>query len=171
MADDIPQCKKVTLYELAQKLREQTEAFDPETGEVGEPAAYDLAEYDFMTKIEACAVVRRELKGRVEECRALVKHYRERQAAMEADVGRLENYVKTCLEVAGQQKVTTGTATVWLQRSLTVPDQDFDHTKLDPKYVRVKTTYELEKRAIKADYEAGVETGVAVEVGQDVRFR
>lgn len=150
-----------TLQELAANLRAQLNAIDPETGEVADSVAFDIAAETFERKIEACAMAYREILADSKAARDLADHYDRRTVAIEKRAESLLGYMERCMREASQAKVQTPTVTAWFKKTDTVEVADL--AKLDTKYLVQPEAPPArpDKKAIKAAVKAGEEVAGA----------
>lgn len=149
-----------SLYELDKALRTVIEGglvFDEETGEVYFDEE-NLAELVATRndKLEACAVVVKELEADAAALKAEAEKLMKRRQAAERKAERLRRYVADSMELFGDEKIETPKASLKFRRSSFVDVHDV--SALPREFVRVKTTETADKAAI----------GKAIKAGQDV---
>ena len=147
----------LTLYELTEMQRQVLDGMmvvDAETGEV-----YDLMNADdlgerFEEKVEALACYLKELDAWAEACRNEEKKMAARRRVVEARADHFRRYMLACLNEAGERKVDTPKACVTTRRSKAV--EVYDEKELPDDYLRVKTTVEIDRKAITEAIRSGL---------------
>lgn len=152
-----------SLYEIDRALRTVIEGglvFDEETGEVYFDEE-NLAELVGARneKLEACAVVVKELEADAAALKAEGEKLAKRRQVAESKAERLRKYVADSMELFGDEKLETPKACLRFRRSSFVDVSDVD--SLPREFVRVKTTETPDKAAIAKAIKAGQEVSGA----------
>lgn len=152
-----------SLYEIDRALRTVIEGglvFDEETGEVYFDEE-NLAELVGARneKLEACAVVVKELEADAAALKAEGEKLAKRRQVAESKAERLRKYVADSMELFGDEKLETPKACLRFRRSSFVDVPDVD--SLPREFVRVKTTETPDKAAIAKAIKAGQEVSGA----------
>jgi hypothetical protein len=155
---------KQTLYSLAAELAFLTEAEEltPET-----EAALDAVDIDLRSKVDGCCRLIQEWKGEAARFAAEA----ERLAAIADQYARradsLKDYVKRCLELAGQKSLETELFRLRIQSNPPSVDVVGD---APPQFARVKVSWDWDKKAVIAAWKAGESVpGAEVRVGTSLR--
>ena len=139
-----------TLYEIADKYAAAIErgfVVDEDTGEIIEDeSALDNLEGELNDKLEACAVVVKELRADAEAIRDEERKLAERRHAKERKAEWLRNYIAYNLETIGQTKLETPRAVIRTRRTRSVDVYDVD--SLPEEYKRSETVTTPRKREI-----------------------
>lgn len=144
------------LYEINDKLREVVQdgfAVDEETGEFWTPDRLEDLEIEFENKLEACAVVAKELSAEAEALKAEAAKLTARQKAAEKRAETLKNYMATQMQRNGSRELQTPRCSLKFRKSsrVVVDNQDM----LPPELLTVKTEKKPNLAAIKAAIKAG----------------
>lgn len=154
----------MTLYEIDAGILEllengfNLECVDTETGEIDEEKAKALldslnAERD--KKIENIAVYIKNLSAEVAEIEAEEKALADRRKAKERKVESLKDYITQALLFCGARKWECARAAVTIRDSKAV--EITNQGELDSAYIKVKTSFEPDKVAIKRAIESGAD--------------
>lgn len=89
----------VTLFDLAQQVRESVSQTDPETGEITESYAGNRTLFE--QKAVACAAYAKEESVNLESAKAMLKEMAARLEAREKRLERFKGYVADCMKATG----------------------------------------------------------------------
>lgn len=160
------------LYEISEKYREAMGRIGEADGEIDESieASLDALGGALVDKVEACCVVMLELDAESSALDVEIKRLQARKKATEAGRERLSEYVRRCLDIAGERKVKGSRLTVSIRSSESV--QVDDQAAIPVEYLRTKTVVEPDKTAIKAAIKAGAEVpGVQLVTRESVQVK
>lgn len=156
------------------RLYELTAEFDAlmQRSEEGEDVEAALATLQGDLEHKAGGVVRvlRNLEADADAYGAEEKRLTARRKTAEAQIERLREYMRSCMASAGITRIKCGSFSVTLspgQERVEIVDID----KIDPKFVRTKTTRDADKRALLADYKATGEIQPGVEIHETTTLR
>ena len=156
---------EMKLYEIAADLQ------DALTAEEFDEERLDQLAHAFEQKAGAIVAVSKVMASFVDYCKAEEKRIAEKRKAVENRKQRLFDYLQTHMEATGVAEMTTGTATVKLQKNppkVVVDNED----SLPPKYLKIIQTTQIDKNAIKDALKAGEEvTGAHLEQGLSLRVK
>lgn len=94
----------ITLFDVAQSVREALAEFDPETGELTD--AYTTSRELFERKANACVAYAFEEAGAIEAAEKMLKQMAERVAARKARLVRFHAYLADCMKATGVTKLS-----------------------------------------------------------------
>lgn len=142
------------LYEINDKIRELLDmldegviGFEDENGEMQYiTEKLDELELDRKKKLENAALAVEELKAEADELNRKAKALKERADAKSNRVDSLKSYIINCMQAFGDKKIDGEMCSL----SVSVRDKvEVDSIDLLPReYIRSKTTYEADKKAI-----------------------
>lgn len=141
---------KADLYELLENGF-TADFIDPETGEFDEAKAAELMESlkaDFAAKVENTALYIEELDARVDALKAKEQELAKRRKAFEKRADWLRGYLTAALD----KPFESDAVKITFRKSTSV---ECDVSKLPAEYVKVKTTCEADKTALKAALTSG----------------
>jgi len=138
-----------SLFEIDQAI---LACCDAETGEIIDPEQLDALLMERNEKIESVALWIKNLKSNVVAYDAEIAAFEERK---EKDKKRIESLQNWLINALGGQKFTTTKCAVSFRRSETVEVSDVE--QLPAEFLRVKTTIEPNKTAIKEMLKSGRE--------------
>jgi hypothetical protein len=93
----------LTLFDLAQQVRESVNQIDPETGEIIE--SYAESRELFQNKAVACVAYAKEETATLESAKAMVKDMLVKIDAREKRLDRFKDYVADCMKATGITEV------------------------------------------------------------------
>lgn len=140
------------LYEINDKIRELLDmldegviGFEDENGEM-QYITEKLDELDRKKKLENAALAVEELKAEADELNRKAKALKERADAKSNRVDSLKSYIINCMQAFGDKKIDGEMCSL----SVSVRDKvEVDSIDLLPReYIRSKTTFEADKKAI-----------------------
>ena len=139
--------KSPSLYTLGETLLSLAEAVevDTETGEVTGLTELESANGAFEDKAAAVAVAIRGARAYAEALKQYKKDIADRQAAAEAKIERLEDYLAGQMEKVGKSRIDTVEARITLRQSEAV--EVYDEDIIPQEYKKIK--WEISKTAIK----------------------
>lgn len=153
---------KLSLYDIgvvAQQINDYLELTEGELSTEAEEI-FDRLLTEGPEKLEAAAMVVRQLEAYQDECKAEEKRLADRRRAFEANADKLKQRMSWALDKAFAGKIKTAKVTLWVQQSADTtavdlkegitPEQLYEEF---PELVRVK--YELNKIAVKAVIDRG----------------
>lgn len=141
------------LFEINKAIMDAWNAcIDPETGEINEDlyAEMDALQVEFNDKVENLACWAKNLASDAAALKAEAKAMQERAAAAEKKAESLKRYIAAALH--GTKFETPRCAIGWRKSTVVAIE---DGTDLPDEYMRIKTTAEPDKTAIKAALVAG----------------
>jgi len=157
------------LYQLASEYEQLLSAADD-----GIDVADALSEVqgDVVAKTTNIAMVLATIDATVAACRAEEQRLSARRKVLEANGSRLRDYVKTCMQIAGVNKVSSPGFSVTLSPAADKVIVD-DESTLPPECWREKVTREVDKALIlKAYREFGeIPPGCRIEPNTSLRIR
>ena len=158
----------MTLFQINEQIQKAIElGFDPETGEILDSTALEQLQIDRDEKIENICLyikdLRAEAKALAEESKALSERKERSQRKAES----LSNYLQVMLD---GQKWKSSKAVVSYRKTQSVIVDDLDAVPVE--YMRIKTTSEPDKVAIKDALKDGAEiAGVHLEERQSMSVK
>ena len=161
------------LFEISHDYRAVLDRVDDAEGVLDGTLEADLDAIvgAFEEKVDACAVVLRELDAEAEAIKAEEQRLARRRKAIEANAARLTAYVGRCLAMAGTRKVAGTRAVVSLRSNESVV-VGCDVTELPAQFVRTKTVQEPDRVGLRAALKSGAEIpGVALVTSDSVVIR
>ncbi|GAD20912.1 siphovirus Gp157 family protein [Acidovorax sp. MR-S7] len=93
----------LTLFDLAQQVRESVNQIDPDTGEIIE--SYSDSRELFQSKAVACVAYVKEEGATLESAKAMVKDMLAKIDAREKRLNRFKDYVADCMKATGITEV------------------------------------------------------------------
>ena len=141
------------LFEINKAIMDAWNAcIDPETGEINEDlyAEMDALQVEFNDKVENLACWAKNLTSDAAQLKAEAKAMQERAAAAEKKAESLKRYIAAALH--GTKFETPRVAIGWRKSTVVAIEDGAD---LPDEYMRIKTTAEPDKTAIKAALVAG----------------
>lgn len=141
-----------TLYQIRAEIDGFTYECDPETGELLNALEWDALNMAFEEKVENTACYIKNLKSDVEALRNEEKALAKRRQSAEKTIAYLEQLLADNM---GGQKFSTAKCVVSFRPSESVEVVDLAH--IPAEFLRVKTSYEPDKVAIKAKIKSGQE--------------
>lgn len=151
------------LYDLSQAFADIMLDIEAVEGVLDETieARLDAAAERFAEKTDAVAAIVRTFEADAAAFKAEKEAFAEKQKAAEGRARWLKEYLRRCLEVAGQKKVKGELFTVSVQKNPASVAVFAEVDALPPEYVRTKVEKTADKTAIKAALEAGQELAFA----------
>ena len=146
------------LYEIGNALRDVIGRglyVDDESGEVFDSSDLDALNEALDDKLEACAIVIKELESDADAIDAEARSLMERSAGIRRKVDRLTSYVERVMSETGRDEVTTSRASIkWGRRSDRVIVDDA--SRLPQEYMRpAPVRYVPDKAAIRDAIKSG----------------
>lgn len=138
-----------SLYQIDQAI---LECLDMETGEIIDAEKLDALFMEKNQKIENIALWIKNLQADALAYKAEKDAFAERQKAAENKAEQLKKYLVSALD---GQKFSTAKCAVSFRKSEAVQVDDVNHVPAE--WLRIRTTYEPDKAAIKAAIKAGQE--------------
>lgn len=145
----------MTIFEIDNAI---LECVDLETGEIIDADRLDALQMERETKIENVALWQKECIAEAEAIAAEIRKLQVRKAVAEHKAESLKSYLVMALE---GQKFKTSRVSISYRRSQAVIVDNED--QLDPQFIRIKTTIEPDKTAIKDALKTGEVTGAHLE--------
>lgn len=93
----------ITLFDLAQQVRESVNQIDPETGEIIE--SYSDSRELFQLKAVACVAYAKEETATLESAKAMLKDMASKLDAREKRLERFKEYMADCMKATGITEV------------------------------------------------------------------
>lgn len=140
------------LYQIRQEIEAFEYEIDEETGEFLNALAWDELNMAYEEKVENIACYIKNLASDVLAFKAEEESIAKRRRSMEKKIDYLKKLLSNNM---GGEKFSTAKCAVSFRRSETVDVEDIAY--LPAELLRVKTTYEADKTAIKAAIKAGKE--------------
>lgn len=116
----------VTLFDLAQSVRESVNQIDPETGELVE--TYSQSRELFQTKAIACVAYAKEETAAIDGAKAMLKDMQARIEAKERRLDNFKRYMAECMKATGILEVKHDTglfgAKLYIDRDESVQIED-----------------------------------------------
>lgn len=98
-----PQMTALSLFDLAQQVRESVNKIDPDTGEIIE--TYAESRELFQNKAIACVAYAKEEDATLASAKAMLKEMAEKVAAREKRLDRFRAYLADCMKATGITEV------------------------------------------------------------------
>lgn len=164
------------LYEMSGAIAAIEDAIIDADGELTDEIAaqLDAIEGTFESKVEACAFAIRNMETLADAAKIEETRIASLRKSRESGARRLKGYLQTCMEIACREKVETAAFKIALQKSPPSVVVDCDPSDLPSEYIRViPESYEVDRKAIIADYKAGASlpAGVSVHDSYHLRIR
>ena len=140
------------IYQIKQEIENFNFEIDEETGEFLNALAWDELNMAYEEKVENIACYIKNLASDVLAFKAEEESIAKRRRSMEKKIDYLKKLLSNNM---GGEKFSTAKCAVSFRRSETVDVEDV--ALLPAELLRVKTTYEADKTAIKAAIKAGKE--------------
>lgn len=140
------------IYQIKQEIENFNFEIDEETGEFLNALAWDELNMAYEEKVENIACYIKNLASDVLAFKAEEESIAKRRKSMEKKIDYLKKLLSNNM---GGEKFSTAKCAVSFRRSETVDVEDV--ALLPAELLRVKTTYEADKTAIKAAIKAGKE--------------
>jgi len=158
----------VTLYEIQEQIKNAIElGFDPETGEILDASALEQLQMDRDEKIENICLYIKDLAAEATAIKAEESALADRRKASERKGESLKRYLQAMLD---GQKWKSSKAVVSYRKTQSVIVDNLDEIPND--FMRIKTTSEPDKVAIKEALKAGTEVaGCHLEEGQSMSVK
>lgn len=156
------------LYELTGKYREVSDMDDLD--EITLKDTLDSLQEDIETKLQNIGFVIKEKKADLKAIEEAIHSLKEKKAAVEKSIERLQDYSQTTMEVIGIEKIKTPLLTVWIQdnkQSVHV----LDEKKIDLNYF-IEQPSKLDKNMLLADLKEGKKVeGAEIQQTRSLRIR
>ena len=158
----------MTLYEINEQIRNAIElGYDPETGEILDASALEQLQMDRDEKIENICLYIKDLAAEATAIKAEESALADRRKASERKSESLKRYLQAMLD---GQKWKSSKAVVSYRKTQSVIVDNLDEIPND--FMRIKTTSEPDKVAIKDALKAGTEVaGCHLEEGQSMSVK
>ena len=158
----------MTLYEIQEQIKNAIElGFDPETGEILDASALEQLQMDRDEKIENICLYIKDLAAEATAIKAEESALADRRKASERKGESLKRYLQAMLD---GQKWKSSKAVVSYRKTQSVIVDNLDEIPND--FMRIKTTSEPDKVAIKDALKAGTEVaGCHLEEGQSMSVK
>lgn len=158
----------MTLYEINEQIRNAIElGYDPETGEILDASALEQLQMDRDEKIENICLYIKDLAAEATAIKAEESALADRRKASERKGESLKRYLQAMLD---GQKWKSSKAVVSYRKTQSVIVDNLDEIPND--FMRIKTTSEPDKVAIKDALKAGTEVaGCHLEEGQSMSVK
>ena len=140
------------IYQIKQEIENFNFEVDEETGEFLNALSWDELNMAYEEKVENIACYIKNLASDVLAFKAEEESIAKRRRSMEKKIDYLKKLLSNNM---GGEKFSTAKCAVSFRRSETVDVEDIAY--LPAEMLRVKTTYEADKTAIKAAIKAGKE--------------
>ena len=141
-----------TLYEIDQAIKEFEFEIDEETGEILNVEALDELQMEYADKVNNVCLFIKNLRADETAYDNEMKVFKDKKDRAKRKADKLEEYVKNIL---GGEKFKSEQVEVTYRKSTKV--EVVDQGEIPTDYLRVKTTIEPDKTAIKAALKAGEE--------------
>lgn len=161
------------LYEIDRELEAAIEAaFDPETGEILDDAAFErMNELEMAreAKLEGVALWIKGLAAEAEAINNEKNNLAKRERVLKNKAARLTEWLSYVLR--GEKLKTPRVAISWRSSETVEYDDTVDPEKLDPKFIKPQPV-EINKTAVKAALKMGVEIpGFWLEKHQNIQIK
>lgn len=155
------------LYELVKELDGFEFEFDEETGEVLNNDELTELSIEFNDKVQNCIRWTMNKKAEAYAIKAEINRLKARQKSAEHSVERMEDYIARCLD--GEKWESADRLNKVTYRKSEVVHADVD--SLEERFVRVRTTVEPDKTAIKNAIKNGEDVaGAYIEEKQNIKL-
>lgn len=161
-----------SLYEISKDYLTVLDSLeiDEETGEIMNSDALDAVSDELEAKAENVACYIKDLKAYAEAVKAEGEALAKRRKAAENKAESLKQYLASCMDMAGKNKLETARCRIGFRKTSIV--NILDETKIPAAYMVEKITYTPSKTAISEAIKAGEAVpGACVEEKRSVQIR
>lgn len=163
----------MNLYEIQSEIYYILENLvDLETGEISEEAIEQLRELSeaYELKLENVACYIKSLEAEQKAIKEEIASLQARAKTKEKKAERLREYIAEVMKADGREKLETSRAVLSFRKSEAVEVADVE--KLPAIYLRVKTEYSADKKALKEALKAGEEiAGATLVTKQNLQIK
>ncbi len=152
---------RISLYTAANNLAELLDQVDPETGEL--PAGLDFAQLILDNEAYSAVAYILESRATIESIKARKSELSERENVLEKRASKIEKDLILSMKKLSVPKIEaadkTFDATLFVGRDVSV--EVYDAAAVPAKFIRTKTSTEVDKVAVKKAIKAGCEVAGA----------
>lgn len=158
---------QITLYKAAEAVRELLDQIDAETGEL--PPEYEKASAIVASKAQSVAAYILDTEAQCAMVEAHAKELLKRVKTQRRKADYLREYLRTHMAASGITSIKSddGTFSAKLEIGRDESVEVFDMGQLTTEYLRISTSYEVDKTTIKAALKLGKDVPGARIVARD----
>lgn len=155
-----------SLFSLVQKF-EQSELFNPETGEITYIIPTIEKEEFTREKIDRCVIYLRELESQNEGINNLIKEFAKNKQSLESKISRYKSYLMHCLKCSGEEKLQGNAYKIKKRKgapSVFITAEE----KIPAHYLIREVEIKIDKKQIAKDLKDGISVeGAELKIGDD----